>query len=66
MAMKKITLTMSEEDAKRMEQAFKDGKLKEFGIESIEIPPAENRQWADPSLEKRGGKLKSDSGPTFP
>ena len=42
----KVTLRMSEEDAARMEQAIKDGKLKEFGIEWLgEVPEKRIGQW---------------------
>jgi hypothetical protein len=62
----KVTVRMTEEDATRLEQAYKDGKLEGLGIESIEFPTAESKQWADPSLGKRGNLKGDDTGPKRP
>lgn len=58
-----IIIEMSEKDYKKLEQAFKDGKLAELGITGIGSPvPKETQQWADPALRKRG-RLKPDTPP---
>jgi hypothetical protein len=62
----KVTVTLTEDDAARLEQAYKAGKLKDLGIESIDFSPEPNRPWADPSLEKRGKLKGKDTGPKLP
>jgi hypothetical protein len=62
---KRVSVILTDEDAAKLEQAFKDGKLKELGIESIEFPSAQNRQWANSEVEQRGN-AKDGKTPKFP
>ena len=57
-----LTLSMNQDDAERLMQAFKDGKLAELGVLDIKFPEAIEKKWTGTESQRRD-KPKQDDVP---
>jgi hypothetical protein len=63
-----LTLTMSPEDAKRLQQAFNEGRLTDFGITEIAFEPTldaepHEKKWSENKKRGRSGPKRDDAPP---
>lgn len=59
----KLTLSMHEEDAEKLMQAFKDGKLAELGVLDIKFPEALEKKWTGTESQRRDRPKQNDVPP---
>jgi hypothetical protein len=64
----RVILSMDKDDAQRMQEAFAEGRLTEFGVKAVNVEPAQDaiepgKQWGPREITKRSAPPNGETPP---